>query len=216
MNKLVNNFYVLAHYLFHQRKPLEEDEFYFLQILVRGKDGNPHMNGNNKNRLVKYFIIKNEEQFRSLEKEITGTCDLVNGRAYIHPTRRNAKEVANVCLTTTTQTFLSQNWIGLRGAYSTACGKSLVSSDKQFIVDLDNFDFNDVLAMSSFIDSLRGRKDEHGRIAQCIVPTKNGYHLITNAFDVGEFSKVYPKIDVHKNNPTLLYYRTIENDQDKN
>lgn len=37
-----------------------------------------------------------------------------------------------------------------------------------------------------------------------------GAHLITNAFDVAGFTKKYPDIDIHKNNPTLLYYKSVD------
>lgn len=37
------------------------------------------------------------------------------------------------------------------------------------------------------------------------IPTKSGYHLITKRFDVLEFKKKYPEIDIQKKNPTLLY-----------
>lgn len=206
MQKIVDNFKQIGDYLFTQRSPLQEDEFYFLQILVRGKDGN-HVSGNNKNRLVKYYTIRSYEQLMDLKKEIVGICKVVNGRAYIHPTRRNFKEVANLVLEGTAKNYVSQHWIGLRGQYSTACGQSYVSSDKQFIIDLDDFDWNSALDISEFVNRLRGRKDEFGRISQAIIPTVNGYHLITNAFDVGEFSNTFSNIDIHKNNPTLLYYK---------
>jgi len=209
MNKLVDNFELLGEYLFDERRPLTEDEFYFLQILVRGKDGN-HVSGNNKNRLVKYYVIRSKQQLFELKDEIVGICGVVNGRAYIHPTRRSLKEVANRALEDTAHTFVSQNWIGLRGVYSTASGQSYVSNDKQFVVDLDDFEYEDVLKVAEFVDTLRGRRDDRGRIAQKAVPTKHGYHLITNAFDVEQFTKQYPGIDIHKNNPTLLYYKTIE------
>lgn len=208
MNGLVDNFELLANYLFDQRKPLDEDEFYFLQILVRGKDGN-HVSGNNKNRLVKYYVIRSKEQLLDLKDEIIGICHVVNGRAYIHPTRRSLKEVANRALEDTAHTFVSQNWIGLRGVYSTAAGQSYVSGDKQFIVDLDDFTYDQAKEVFDFVNTLRGRKDEQGNISQIILPTKHGYHLITNAFDVGEFTKKYPGIDIHKNNPTLLYYKSL-------
>ena len=208
MNKLVDNFELLANYLFTWRRALTEDEFYFLQILVRGKDGN-HVSGNNKNRLVKYYVIRSKEQLLDLKDEIVGICEVVNGRAYIHPTRRSLKEVANRTLEDTAHTFVSQNWIGLRGVYSTAAGQSYVSGDKQFIVDLDNFTYEQASEVFDFVNTLRGRKDDMGNIAQVIIPTKNGYHLITNAFDVMEFSKKYPNIDIHKNNPTLLYYKSV-------
>jgi len=38
-----------------------------------------------------------------------------------------------------------------------------------------------------------------------IIPSKNGYHVITSPFDVSEFSKSFPNIDIHKDNPTNLY-----------
>jgi hypothetical protein len=37
------------------------------------------------------------------------------------------------------------------------------------------------------------------------VPTKNGIHLITNPFNLNAFKFGFPNIDVHKNNPTILY-----------
>lgn len=209
MIKTVDNFELLGDYLFDCRRPLTDDEFYFLQILVRGKDGN-HVSGNNKNRLVKYYVIRYKEQLMELKDEIIGICNVVNGRAYIHPTRRSLKEVANLALENTAHTFVSQNWIGLRGVYSTAAGQSYVANDKQFIIDLDGYDADstETADIVEFVNSLRGRKDANGNNAQMIVPTKNGIHLITNAFDVSEFSKKYPNIDIHKNNPTLLYYNS--------
>lgn len=120
--EIVDNFNEITELLFGENaKPLAEDEFYFLQILVRGKDGN-HVSGNNKNRLVKYYTIYKREQLFDLKYEIEMICLATNGRAYIHPTRRNAKEVANITLELTAHTYVSQNWVGLRGTYSTACG----------------------------------------------------------------------------------------------
>ena len=211
MNKLVDNFESLGSYLFDIRPVLADDEFYFLQILVRGKDGHK-VSGNNKNRLVKYYVIRSREQLLQLKDEVIGICNVVNGRAYIHPTRRNFKEVANRVLETTAKSYISQNWIGLRGVYSTAAGQSCVAGDKQFIIDLDGYEKNtpELDEIINFVNTLRGHKDENNEIVQWVVDTKNGVHLITNAFDVGEFTKRYPDIDIHKNNPTLLYYKSIE------
>jgi hypothetical protein len=41
---------------------------------------------------------------------------------------------------------------------------------------------------------------------EAIIPTKNGHHIITKKFDVMEFKKYYPDVDIQKKNPTLLYY----------
>lgn len=205
----IDNFNEIGEILFGENiRPLSENEFYFLQILVRGKDGN-HVSGNNKNRLVKYYCIRSKEQLIGLKEEIKGICKTVNGRAYIHPTRRDSIEVANLCLVLTSKAFVSKNWAALRGTYSTACGQSCVSNDKKFIVDLDDYKMGSIEMeeMKEFINGLRGKGDDKivGEIE-----TKNGCHLITLPFDTGEFKKKYNNIDIHKNNPTLLYFSWID------
>ena len=37
--------------------------------------------------------------------------------------------------------------------------------------------------------------------------TLHGKHLITSVFNVQKFSQKFPNIDIHKDNPTLLYFR---------
>ena len=49
-------------------------------------------------------------------------------------------------------------------------------------------------------------RPEKGKKIQGIIPTRNGCHLITKKFDVMEFKKKFPEIDIQKKNPTLLYY----------
>lgn len=49
---IVNNFNIFKKII----NPLNEDGFYFIQILIRGKDGHTEssINGSNKNRLIKF------------------------------------------------------------------------------------------------------------------------------------------------------------------
>ena len=37
------------------------------------------------------------------------------------------------------------------------------------------------------------------------IPTKSGFHLITRPFRLDKFKAKFRGIDVHKNNPTVLY-----------
>lgn len=205
MKHCVDNFELLADVLF--KTPLEKDEFYFLQILVRGKDGND-VSGNNKNRLVKYYIVTSKDELLSLQHEVKGICEAVNARAYIHPTRRNLKNVANIAIELSTHTYVSQNWIGLRGAYSTAAGKSFVKRDKKYVVDIDDATENSPIVedIKNKIFELYGKGGQNSDKIFAVVPTKSGVHLITHPFDTDTFKELYPSIDVHKNNPTLLYY----------
>jgi len=205
MKKVVDNFDLFGQKLFE--KELNEDEFYFLQVLVRGKDGNA-VSGNNKNRLVRYYTITNKDQFFRIKDEVLALCRVNNARAYIHPTKRSFQEVANIVLQLTAKTFVSKQWKGLKSTYSTACGQSYITGDKKFIVDLDDITDKDekFKEIEEFIFKLRGHGGENSDKVFMKVPTKSGWHLITYPFDLGTFSAKYPDIDVHKNNPTLLYY----------
>jgi len=44
-----------------------------------------------------------------------------------------------------------------------------------------------------------------GNKIEKVIPTKNGFHLITGKFNVIEFKKLYPEVDIQKKNPTLLF-----------
>ena len=139
-------------------------------------------------------------------------ANISNARIYIHPTKRSFKGVADVVLELTTHTYVSQNWIGLRSVFSTAAGQSYVKSDKMFIVDIDDVDMSSVDGrnyindISKRIYEINGKGGNNCDKVVMTVPTKSGVHLITWPFDVGTFSKSYPNIDIHKNNPTLLYF----------
>ena len=43
---------------------------------------------------------------------------------------------------------------------------------------------------------------------KAVIPTLNGSHLITSPFNTEEFMIDYPNFDIHKNNPTILYFKT--------
>ena len=203
--KLIDNFDLFKKILNFQN----EDEFYFVQILIRGKDGHTEqgVNGNNKNRLIKFYTVKSVEHLTRLEPEIKDICDAINGRAYIHPTKRSFSSVGDETLRVTTEMYLSRNTLGLKGAYSTAAGKSYITSDKKFVIDLDGEDVNKLDEIREFINTecepYSVIKDKY------TVPTVHGMHLITSPFNRQKFSIKYPLIDVHTNNPTLLYFRDI-------
>ena len=205
---IVDNFNIFKKII----NPLNEDEFYFIQILIRGKDGHTEsgINGSNKNRLIKFYTIKSAEHLEKVENEIKAICNAVNGRAYIHPTKRSFKAVSKECLNATVEMFLSENDMGLKGAYSTACGKSYITVDKKFVVDLDNENASQE-KINEVIDYMTNECEPLNQNKFCYyVPTAHGIHLITTPFNTAKFSQHFSNIDVHKNNPTLLYFNCLE------
>lgn len=96
--------------------------------------------------------------------------------------------------------------------YDRATGASRSSNYKKlWIVDIDSKDDEYRNRIISLINECRGAEGD--RIKH-IIPTVNGYHLISNGFDRQQFSQklaLYQldQIDIHDNNPTLLYYKTL-------
>lgn len=198
MKRIIDNFDLIADRLFSEEMNLSDGEFYFLQVLVRGKDGNK-VSGNNKNRLVKFYRITNKQQLIDLKPEICALCQVTNGRAYINPTPRNYKNVANLVIEDTVRTYVSQNYIGILSMYPTACGKSFVKEKRRYVVDLDDVDLGEIAKYCQMVYKCGGD-------IKITVPTLHGYHLVCSKFNTKMFSDMFPEIDIQKNNPTLLYF----------
>lgn len=212
-NMVIDNFDLISKHL----EFTSPDDFYFVQVFVRGKDGRKAnvdgglIGGNNKNRLVRIWTIRSIDELFKAKPDIISIANSVGGRVYIHPTKRSFKEVARECMRLTTESYLSENYQGLKGSYSSACGISYVTSDKKFIIDLDyNKDFQDTsegFYIGDYIDCLNNECDPvNTEKLEYIVPTAHGMHLITRPFNIAKFKNKFPLVDIHKNNPTLLYF----------
>lgn len=182
-----------------------DEEFYFLQILTRKKDGHTEsgINGNNSNRLVKFYCIHSIEELDKKKNEIIALCKTFNARAYIHPTRRNDNDIADEVLKLTTDTYLDRTRRHkMKAIYSRACGIKDAKEDRMWVVDIDTKDTAEVEKYKSIINDCRPLGDKIVNV----LPTKNGYHIICRPFDLKSFKlNGGSDIDVHKNNPTLLY-----------
>ena len=76
----VDNFAIIKKELSFANK----DEFYFLQILQRNKDGHKDVNGRNKNRLIKSYYIHSVEELEKHKEKIKELCVNNGARAYIN------------------------------------------------------------------------------------------------------------------------------------
>jgi hypothetical protein len=83
--------------------------------------------------------------------------------------------------------------------YSSVVGKYHNEPIKRWIIDIDQKEID-----STMLPTLERIKPIGNKLID-IIPSKNGYHIITSPFDVSEFSKMFPNIDIHKDNPTNLY-----------
>lgn len=177
-----------------------EDEFYYLQIIQRRKE-NPGMTWDN--RVIKeYYLYENGLEKRY--EEIKQLCKLFNARAYIHLSKRNVKDIATDILWKISESFKNNNFKNLQNIYSSCVGSNL-GTDKLWIIDLDNDKGFSIEEIRKKVANYKGHKEGDKILA--VIPTKNGFHLISLPFDLMEFKKDFPNVDVQKNNPTILYIK---------
>ncbi len=186
-------------------KPLlnfsEEGDFYMLYVLKRKKDQPEGERDNHQSvRTIKTYCVDSIEYLYKRYDEIITLCEMFKARAYIHVQKQNHKDVSLHMIKALAQRLVDgQN--NQKSLFDSVVGQ-MKTLEKRWIVDVDVKSIEKVQEVSLFIDTVRpeGNKNE------ACIPTKNGFHLITKRFDVMEFKKKYPDMDIQKKNPTLLYY----------
>ena len=186
---------------------MDSNSFYFLQVLKRRKD-NPDL-GKDMVHLADYYVYS-LEQFDNLKQRVIDQCNTENARAYFRINRRDAKKVAMQVLKRTVDYIMSEDYRAVKNAFASCAGEFHSDPDKKWIVDIDWKDIppgidND-LYLNMVISKVQLLVAETGRDDSVYtVTTKNGIHVITRPFNLKLFRDSYPDIDVHKDNPTILY-----------
>lgn len=192
----------------------DPDKFYFIELMQRKKD-NPDFPSNN--RMVKCYFVYSMQYYDAIESEVKKLSDCTGARVYILLNRRSYKKCLLNVLKDAAQIAIDNNYEHLPKLVSSVCGKYSDESNKNWIIDIDYANWNDLeynainkgglRQLELFIDSL----EPHSEISKVKfrVPTLHGVHIITSPFNCHEFNKVYSNIDIHKDNPTLLYFKSI-------
>jgi hypothetical protein len=181
----------------------EEGNFYFIQVIQRKKDHkeeNKRLGRNNNARLVKAYYIDSFEKYEEYKDEMIALAKLFNARVGINLNPRNEEVCALEMLEQLASCIKSKNF-HLAKLYNSVCGASL-GTDKTWVVDIDTKDLDKIAEVIDIICEL----DPKGREKLiATIPTKSGFHLITRAFNSKVFAEKCPGIEVHKNNPTVIY-----------
>jgi len=187
---------------FEQIKSLlrfEEDYFYFIQIIQRKKEI-PELGSNN--RVIRSYMISSLEKLEKNEAEIIQMCKMFNARAYIHLNRRKWNKIALECLRHNAELIANGQHDGIKSSLETVVGRHNCEpkGEKTWIIDIDEKLPQYIMQIEEFINSI----EPEGLKIKSIIPTKNGYHLITKPFNTQTFKIKYPELDIHKDNPTVL------------
>jgi hypothetical protein len=194
----------------------DKDDFYFLQILKRRKD-NPDMERDMV--VIDNVYIDSLESYDRKIPHIIDLCDVENARAYFRVNKRNYAKLGPHMLKRVVDIVFTENCKSLRSAFDSVAGEFHSDKDKKWVVDVDYKDFKGEASFLEEVNLVTGTSPT-GRIISAlqalqlaakrepmleIIPTKNGVHIITRPFNLQVFKEHYPFMDVHKDNPTILY-----------
>ena len=194
---MINNLELIKPLLNFEKK----GDFYMLYVFKRKKDQPEGERDNHQSvRTLRSYCIKSIEQLEAKYDEIIRLCETFKARAYIHIQKQNHMDVSLNMMVALAQRIQDGN-LEQQNLFDSVVGQ-LKTYEKRWIVDIDTKDGRTIFEIEATINIC---KPEGNKLITSI-PTKSGVHLITERFDVMEFKKHYPNIDIQKKNPTLLYY----------
>lgn len=193
-NNMIDNIELIKPFLKFDNK----DDFYYLQILQRKKE-NPQIGSNS--RVIKNYYITSEQYLLDRYDEIKIICEIFNARASLRLNRRSFKKVAFKAMQNIANTMGNGEFSFIKKSYDRACGLGHNELSKKWILDYDSISINELSDMLTYIKDI----EPIGRKELAIIPSKNGYHIITNPFNLQKFKNDFNGIEIHKDNPTNLY-----------
>ena len=177
----------------------KEGDFYMLYVFKRKKDQTTDKSNHQSVRTIKSYCVDSIEYLEKRYDEIIQLCEMFKARAYIHIQKQNHNDVALEMIPAIVKRIQSGQ-INQKHVFDSVVGQ-LKTYEKSWIVDIDTKDIQELHNIQVAINQCR----PEGPKTKFVIPTKNGFHLITDRFDVMQFKTSYPEVDIQKKNPTLLY-----------
>lgn len=196
----IDNFNIVAPWFDHLS---DRGDFFFVQVIQRNKECNVNSKGNT----IKDYHFFDKETFLSKKEEITTLCKAFNARAYFWVNPRNCKEIQYEIIKEALEA-LELGTHKLFKCVSKAIGRKRNNKYKsKWILDFDTKDWSIINKYLEIVFKCR----PDGIKVNTFIKTVNGIHVISDPFDLEQFKQKVAmsqldNIDIHKDNPTVLYY----------
>lgn len=181
-----------------------DDWFYQIFILKRKKDDGVLKKNSS---LIKSYRVSNLEYLnRKLEEEIIPLCDFFKARAMINVNMKSYRKVAFESLKKLAEEISQEHYkAGLDKLITSACSTTgmVENKSKKWIIDLDSKDEKykqEIIRIINSKDMLKGYNDGDNDRIIGIIPSKSGYHLVSNPFDINQFLEILKIESIYEDN----------------
>lgn len=193
-NNMVNNFEQIRALL----QFLSEDIFYFAQIMKHKKE---HLDIGSNSIVVRTYYIGSLEAFDRYKDEMILLANYHNARVCISLNQRSFEKSAFRMLKKVTDQIMNKDFKSVKKAYNSVCGLYSEGSRK-WIIDVDEPNLDSLPKIKIILSNIQPLGESK---FITVIPTKNGYHVITTPFNVMQFKEALQQYEIHKENPTILY-----------
>jgi len=199
----VDNFDLIANLL---PEKADSDIFWVIRIISRKKD-NPDLSKNSK--FHKAYTVQSREELLDLSEKIIECAAHNRARAYFNPNARSWKKVALATLKKIAEYIASEDYKAVTVAADRCLDEGAAPGyTKIWVIDIDDEE-QEIVAK---------RRLKHIKIPVIAeIPTVHGKHLLVNPFNPEELRKTWNEDvefpEIKKNNPTLLYYNRLWDDE---
>ena len=183
-----------------------EDDYYFLEVIQRKKDF-PFETALPSQWCIKTYAITSKDMLEKVKHQVELLCDHYHARAYINLNKKSKKKTTMILMKECLSMLENESCNKLFSKLDSAAGQC--TGDKKtrtFLLDIDSKDEKILAWMKDTIKSLSGE-------VKAVIPTVNGYHVISTPFNVQEFNKhlglneeTKSIVEIKHNCPTLLYF----------
>ena len=182
--------------------------FMHLQVIMRGKD---HPDLPCANRTIQTYYVQSKEHLEKIKDEVIQLCEIHGARAYINLAGKDFERLAKLTNFKLSERIYNGDFKKIYKIFNSAAGE-LKSRTTRWVIDIDDISYKEEIL--KWLDKYFEEDLDngfHGKTTRMFylkseIPTKNGVHLIIErGFNLQKFKEAFPEIDVHKNNPTILY-----------
>lgn len=199
-----NNFYFLSYYF----DLLSYNEFLFISIIQRKKDGNDIPSKNSDYRTIKIFTISSYNELLAYKDKIVSLCKKLNARAYVNLEKRNYNEIALHCASECINLVQNNCANNILKVVQSCCAKyRATKADKYYVLDIDVTDTGVLQQAINLVEECKGN-------ILTILDTVNGHHVVCSVFNREKYYQLLHMknldfIEVKSNSPVLLYYNKL-------
>lgn len=204
MSAIVDNFNTIAGLL---PEKADKDTFWVIRIIGRKKD-NPDLPKNSK--FYKAYTVQSRSELLDLYGKIIECAVKNRARAYFNPNARSWRKVALATLKRTAEYIASEDYSSVMFAADRCLDEGAAKDHKKiWVIDID--DKAQEIVIQHRLEFLKIPVITE-------IPTVHGKHLLVNPFNPEDLRKVWNEEvefpEIKKNNPTLLYYNRIWDDEE--